>query len=250
MPDLQSSLNNAGGITKALLDALNQIQNYAAACQVGADGKPSGTAIYMHMPMGYPVDPKMFASPWTPGGGDSSSSFTDQGTFAAPAAAAAPPTAVVSGGTGPAGSVYPPPQYKPDQPLEASIQNAKAFTSMLVDNMLEVTQKGVAAAWPDRKVIVEYHTILEGIQPNSEYPAGPQDVLDPRGRRPGPAVHQRQPGQSRRLYAAVRQLLQSHFRTVWATAVGLQAAALRLCDERSGRRPGVAHPGPPPTPTR
>src|SRR5260370_42586400 len=106
MPDLQSSLNNAGGITKALLNALDQIQQYAAACQIGPDGKPSGTAVYMHMPMGYPVDPKMFANPWTPGGGDSSSSFSDQGTFAAPAAAAAAPGAVVSGGTGPARSLY------------------------------------------------------------------------------------------------------------------------------------------------
>jgi len=89
MPDLQTSLNNVGGITKALLNALDQIEQYVAACQIGPDGKPSGTAVYMHMPMGYPVDPKMFANPWTPGGGDSSASFSNEGTFVQPAAPAA-----------------------------------------------------------------------------------------------------------------------------------------------------------------
>jgi hypothetical protein len=164
MPDLQSSLNNVGGITKALLNALDQIEQYVAACQIGPDGKPSGTAIYMHMPIGYSVDPKMFANPWTPGGGDSSSSFNNDGTFVQPPAAAAAPGATASNGTGPAGSVYPPPKVTVDQQLEAAIQNAM-FTSSLVDNMLEVTQKGIAAAWPERRVSIEYFTVLEGIQP-------------------------------------------------------------------------------------
>ena len=31
--------------------------NAYTASSIGPDGKPSGTAVYMHMPTGYPVDP-------------------------------------------------------------------------------------------------------------------------------------------------------------------------------------------------
>lgn len=221
MPDLQSSLNNAGGITKALLSALDQIQQYAAACQIGPDGKPSGTAVYMHMPMGYPVDPKMFANPWTPGGGDSSANFSNDGTFVTPAAPPAPTGATASNGTGPAGAVYPPPAPKPDQPLEASIQNAM-FTSMLVDNMLEVTQQGVAAAWPDRKVSVEYYTILEGIQPAQNIQPA-QDVLDRVAAAQSLLYLKDDKGNFvgyTPLYAQYRRN-----RSAWTSAIGEQAAA-------------------------
>ena len=40
MPDLQSSLNNVGAISKAMLNALDQIEQYVAASQIGPDGKP------------------------------------------------------------------------------------------------------------------------------------------------------------------------------------------------------------------
>ncbi|WP_156765377.1 hypothetical protein [Mycobacterium sp. 1245852.3] len=170
MPDGVSQLSSVGCITKALLDALDQIENQVAASQIGPDGKPLGSAIYMHMPTGYPIDPKMFANPWTPAGGDSSSQFSNDGAFSAPAQAASstPPP-------GPPGSVYPPPA-KPDPQLEASIQ-AAFFTSKLVDQMLEVTQNGVATAWPDRNVSVEYFTVVQGMQPmDKSTPA--QAVLD------------------------------------------------------------------------
>ena len=88
MPDTGSQLSNVGSITKALLDALDQIENQVASSLVGPDGKPLGSAIYMHMPTGYPIDPKMFANPWTPAGGDSSSQFSNEGAFSAPAQAA------------------------------------------------------------------------------------------------------------------------------------------------------------------
>ena len=93
MPDAVSQLGSVGGITKALLDALDQIENQVAASLVGPDGKPSGTAIYMHMPTGSPIDPKMFANAWTPAGGDSASSFSDDGSFNLqnPASLPAPP---------------------------------------------------------------------------------------------------------------------------------------------------------------
>jgi hypothetical protein len=170
MPDAGSQLGTVGGITKALLDALDRIENQVAASLVGPDGKPSGTAIYMHMPIGYPVDPKMFANPWTPAGGSSGSSFSNDGAFSAPAqpTSSTPPA-------GPPGSVYPPPAH-PDPQLEESIQ-AAFFTSKLVDQMLMVTKNGVAVAWPDRNASVEYFTIIEGMQPIDQSPPA-QAVLD------------------------------------------------------------------------
>jgi hypothetical protein len=222
MPDMQTSLNNVGGITKAMLNALDQIEQYVAACQIGPDGKPSGTAVYMHMPIGYPVDPKMFANPWTPGGGDSSASFNNEGVFVAPAPAAAPSSSsTASNGTGPPGSVYPPPKATPDVKLQASIQNAM-FTSMLVDNMLEVTQKGIAAAWPERRVSVEYFTLIEGIQPLQSGPPE-QSVLD--------AVKAAQEllyiRDDKGNFVGYTQLYAQYRRnrTAWTDAIGAQAVA-------------------------
>jgi hypothetical protein len=113
MPDGVSQLSSVGCITKALLDALDQIENQVAASQIGPDGKPLGSAVYMHMPTGYPIDPKMFANPWTPAGGDSSSQFSNDGAFSAPAQATS-----TTAPAGPPGSVYPPPA-KPDPQMEA-----------------------------------------------------------------------------------------------------------------------------------
>jgi hypothetical protein len=221
MPNLQASLNNVGGITKALLNAMDQIEQYVDASQIGPDGKPSGTAVYMHMPMGYPVDPKMFANPWTPGGGDSSASFNNEGTFVQPAAPAAAPGATANNGTGPAGTVFPPPKVTTDPQLQASIQNAM-FTSALVDNMLEVTQKGIAAAWPERRVSIEYFTILEGIQPlQTGQPE--QSVLDAVEAAKKLLYLRDDKGNFvgyTQLYAQYRKN-----RTTWTDAVGAQAAA-------------------------
>jgi len=176
MPGIQTSLDNVGAITKALLNALDQVEQYVAASQIGPDGNPSKTAIYMHMPIGYPIDPKMYANAWTPGGGDSAASFTDEGTFVAPTTPAATAGATASDGKGPPGSVYPPPKVAPDPQLQASIQNAM-YTANLVDNMLEITQKGIAVSWPERRVSVEYFTVIKGMQPEKIDPPA-QDVLD------------------------------------------------------------------------
>ena len=215
---MQQSLDKAGGITKAMLDALRQVQDYVAASQVGPDGKPSGTAVYMHMPMGYPVDPKMFANPWTPGGGDSSSQFSDDGTFVQPQPATQP--AGAPPGAQP-GSVYPPPKNTPDVQLQASIQNAM-FTSALVDNMLEITENGVASAWPEHRVSIEYFTVLSGMQPvQTGEPA--QDVLDAVAKAQKLLYLQDANGNFigyTPLYAQYR-----HNQTAWQNAVAAQATA-------------------------
>ncbi len=221
MPDMQSSLNNAGGITKALLNALDQIQQYCAASQIGPDGKPSGSAIYMHMPMGHPIDPKMYANAWTPGGGDSASSFSDDGSFVKAAPAPAQPGATANDGKGPPGAVYPPPMPKPDQQLEESIQ-AAMFTSFLVDNMLEVTSKGVAVAWPERRVSIEYYTVLEGIQP-LQITQPDQSVLDAVNAAKDLLYLHDDKGNAvgyTQIYAQYRRN-----RTAWTKAIGDQAAA-------------------------
>ena len=71
--------------------------------------------------------------------------------------------------------MYPPPA-KPDPQLQNSIQ-AAYFTSRLVDQMLMVTKNGVAIAWPDRNVNVEYFQIIKGMQPIDQAPPA-QDVVN------------------------------------------------------------------------
>ena len=159
MPDAQNPLDAAGGITKALLAALDLIQKDVSASQVGPDGKPSGTSIYMQLPMGITIDPTMYADPWTPAGGDANSSFNNQGGFiqtAAPATGAPAPTG-------------------PDQQLAQSIQNA-FYTAALVDNMLQISSDGVAASWEDRQISIEYFTVLKGMQPTTTEAPDPNVV--------------------------------------------------------------------------
>lgn len=217
MPDATSQLNSAGGITKALLDALDQIETQVSNGLVGPDGKPSGTAIYMHMPTGYPIDPKMFANAWTPAGGDSGGQFGNDGSFSAPSAAtSSPPPAGIQ-----AGSMYPPPA-KPDAQLQNSIQ-AAYFTSRLVDQMLMVTKNGVAVAWPDRNVNVEYFQIIKGMQPVDQAPPA-QDVLN-RVAAAQALLYVKDPATGNfvgytPLYAAYRRN-----QTAWTTAIAKQAAA-------------------------
>ena len=171
MPDAVSQLGSVGGMTKALLDALDQIENQVAASLVGPDGKPSGTAIYMHLPMGIPIDPRDYAHAWTPGGGGSAASFSDDGAFSAPAQ----PTSTSTPPPGPpAPSILRRPS--PTRNCKESI-NAAFNTSQIVDHMLMVTQNGVAVAWPDRNVSIEYFTIIEGMQPIDQTPPA-QAVLD------------------------------------------------------------------------
>jgi hypothetical protein len=215
------SLGAVGNITKALLDALSQIEQYVAAGQIGPDGKPLSTAIYMHLPNGVPIDPKMYANAWTPGGGDSSSSFGDDGTFVAAPAQQATASTPAPGGAGPAGSMYPPPPPAPDQQLEASIQNAMN-TSILVDQMLEVTQNGVAVAWPDRNVSVEYFSVLKGMQPLPGPPPA-QNVVNAVAAAQSLLYLQDNNGNFigyTQLYAQYRKN-----RTAWLNAVAAQAAA-------------------------
>jgi len=156
MPD--NELQVTGGISQALIDALNQIHTSIAAQLVNPDGTPSGSAVYMHLPVGQPVDPKMYANPWTPAGGSAYAAVQNDGQFAAPTPA---PTAAPAGGPTPAGQLAAIPG--PDPQLQLAISSA-FNTSQRVDNMLMVSNKGVAVAWPQRTVSIEYFTALTGMQ--------------------------------------------------------------------------------------
>uniref|UniRef100_UPI003514FE06 hypothetical protein n=1 Tax=Streptomyces calvus TaxID=67282 RepID=UPI003514FE06 len=163
-----TELQASGGVTQALVAALDQIHSAITARMVGPDGKPSGTAVYMHLPVGYPIDPTMYSFPWTPAGGSTSAAVTSDGRFAPatpapePAAAATTPAAALA--------AVPP---KPDPQLQHSLQ-AAAFTSNLVDEMLMVTKNGIAVAWPNRKVSFAYKTALVGMQAEEVPPPSPE----------------------------------------------------------------------------
>ena len=171
MPDAVSQLGSVGGITKALLNALDQIENQVAASLVGPDGKPSGTAIYMHMPIGYPVDPKMFANAWSPAGGDSGASFSDDGRLTRPQSR--PPLRVLPPGRL-ARSIRRRPsptrnwksRFRPRSLLEACRPDADG-------------DFGTASPSPGRTGTssVEYFTVIEGMQPIDQTPPA-QAVLD------------------------------------------------------------------------
>ncbi|MGW0137364.1 hypothetical protein [Streptomyces calvus] len=164
----QTELQASGGVTQALVAALDQIHSAITARMVGPDGKPSGTAVYMHLPVGYPIDPTMYSFPWTPAGGSTSAAVTSDGRFA-PATPAAEPAAAA---TTPAAALAAVPP-KPDPQLQHSLQ-AAAFTSNLVDEMLMVTKNGIAVAWPNRKVSFAYKTALVGMQAEEVPPPSPE----------------------------------------------------------------------------
>jgi hypothetical protein len=167
MSQQDGQLGVTGGITKALLSALDQLHDAVAAQLVNPDGSPSGTAVYMHLPIGRPIDPRMYAFPWTPGGSASSSAVSDTGQFAAPA----PVPAATGAATTPAAALAAKPAT-PDPKLEQAIK-AAFNTSHLVDDMLMITNKGVASSWPQHTVSIEYFTVLAGMQAQPVPPPQP-----------------------------------------------------------------------------
>ena len=155
MPD---ELQVTGGVTKALLAALEQIHTAVSARLVEGDGSPSKTALYMHLPAGQPIDPKMYSNPWTPAG-SVYGAMSNTGGFAAtpavtpPLAPGAPASPAAQLATGPA----------PSEKQQAAI-NSAFNTAQRVDNMLMINNKGTAAAWPQKTVSISYWALLQGMQ--------------------------------------------------------------------------------------
>jgi hypothetical protein len=181
MPDAVSQLNNVGNITKALLDALDQIESAVSQGLVGPDGKPSGSAIYMHMMNGISIDPKDYANPWTPMEGSVAGQFGNDGKFSGSSASGAfgsggaAPGGFGSSGAAPGafGSTSAAPASTSVQAQNEFAENAAFNTSTLVDQMLVVTEKGVAVSWPDRNVSIEYFGVITSAQPLPIPPPSP-----------------------------------------------------------------------------
>ena len=152
---IDGQLSVTGGVSQALIDALNQIYTSISAQLTNPDGTPSGTAVYMQLPVGVPIDPKMYVDPWNPNG-DSYTATNNDGQFVTPT-----PTPAAGTPATPAGQVAAMPTTDPK--LQVAMTSAYN-TVRLVDNMLMVTDKGVAKSWPDRTVSIEYFTALSGMQ--------------------------------------------------------------------------------------
>jgi len=152
-----NDLQVTGGISQSLLTALDQVHRSITAGLVGPDGQPSQTAVYMHLPIGQPVDPKMYAHPWTPAGGSAYGAVSSTGTFVTPVTAA-PATGEATTPARELAAIS-----APDPKLQLAISSA-FNTSQRVDNMLMVTDNGIAVSWPQRTVSIEYFTALTGMQ--------------------------------------------------------------------------------------
>ncbi|WP_375430646.1 hypothetical protein [uncultured Friedmanniella sp.] len=165
MPETpQEQLEQAGGITKALLDTLDQLVDRILGQQtVDKSGKPLRQVAYMHMPNGLPVDPRQYANPWTPAGGATLAKLNNDGTL--PKVDPVPPP--VPQPAAPAGTppVTPVP-VKPtqDQALMASMQ-AALNTAWLFDEMPMVTGDGTYRPYPStRKLSSAYEGLVHSVQ--------------------------------------------------------------------------------------
>src|SRR5437016_363358 len=70
----------SGDLAETILATLDKLEGKVLGTQpVDSKGKPTGTALYLHMTAGLPIDPKQFANPWNPPGGDSLATALNSG---------------------------------------------------------------------------------------------------------------------------------------------------------------------------
>lgn len=169
MPDIGSELNISGGITKVLLDMLDQIVDEVLGKQtVDKDGKPLTQVAYMHMPNGLPIDPRQYADPWTPAGGKALRKMVDDGEIVVP-----PLVAPAADGTIP-------PMPPTPAVLTPDIEMAQAYqaalnTSWLFDDMIMVTDDGTYRPYPStRKFSDAYVGLIHSLQPVPTSPPPPE----------------------------------------------------------------------------
>src|SRR5260370_14361918 len=81
-PSIQSSMKNTGNLANSLVDMFAQLVDHVLGNQtVDQNGKPLREVCYMHMPMGFPIDPRDYSNPWTPAGGDTLADFSNSVTL-------------------------------------------------------------------------------------------------------------------------------------------------------------------------
>jgi hypothetical protein len=156
---IEGQLQVSGGIGQALLAMLDTLAGRVLGQQpVDSKGNPTGQVLYMQMSTGLPIDPTTYANPWTPAGGDTMASIT--GKYQAPSASSTT-TPAASGASG--GTASSAPQL--NSQLQASIE-AAFQTSLLVDELYEVTGNGVLQPYPtSRSLSFAYGSIISGMQP-------------------------------------------------------------------------------------
>jgi hypothetical protein len=125
---VNAQLAVSGGLAQALLATLDALESRALGTQpTDSKGKPTGTALYLHMTAGLPIDPKQFANPWTPAGGDTLATAVNSGAQTTQTSSAPAPST-------PGGPPSPPAPPQIDKQLQAAIAAAFA-TSLLVDEL-------------------------------------------------------------------------------------------------------------------
>ena len=155
---IEGQLQVSGGIAEALMAMLNTLVGRVLGQQpVDSKGKPTGQVVYMQLSAGQPVSPEQYANPWTPAGGDTMAAITGKYQVPQPAASSSGSPGT-SGGTTSSG-----PQL--DRQLQASIE-AAFQTSLLVDELYEVTGDGTLVTYPtSRSLSFAYDSIIKGMQP-------------------------------------------------------------------------------------
>src|SRR5258708_2456550 len=122
-PSIQSSMKNTGNLANSLVDMFAQLVDHVLGNQtVDQNGKPLREVCYMHMPMGFPIDPRDYSNPWTPAGGDTLADFSNSGTLnPAPATGSGQP-----GASGTSTATKRPPQ--PHLHIQHSLYSARTTT--------------------------------------------------------------------------------------------------------------------------
>jgi hypothetical protein len=177
-PSIQSSMKATGSLKNALMNMYGQlVENVLGSQPVDKDGKPLREVCYMHMPMGFPIDPRDFSNPWTPAGGATLADFSNTGKLSPPPAAPPAPgssTATSTPGTAP----KTPPQ--PDPQLLHALDSARK-TAVRFDRMLRVTSDGTYRPYEGGETISSaYEVIIRKAQglPAPNPPADIQAKID------------------------------------------------------------------------
>src|SRR5260370_3165550 len=129
-PSIQSSMKNTGNLANSLVDMFAQLVDHVLGNQtVDQNGKPLREVCYMHMPMGFPIDPRDYSNPWTPPGGDTLADFSNSGTLN-------PPPGTGSGQPGASGTSTgtksrPQPDPHPQHPLHRARRPAVRYDRIL-----------------------------------------------------------------------------------------------------------------------
>ncbi|MER5512764.1 hypothetical protein ABT052_47075 [Streptomyces sp. NPDC002766] len=123
-----SAIEGLGGVQKALLAALDQM---GAAISSFLEANPD--MVFLHQSPGLPVDPKRYANPWTPDGGDVYSLMADGGEIKMAEVAKPPPPPEPAPGAKPSNKPQPPPP--PDPHASAAINSAVSTAHLANQNL-------------------------------------------------------------------------------------------------------------------